>query len=272
VKVYVATDLEGATGVTGGWSEISPGCREHEFAKRMLTADINACAEGAFDGGADEVVVWDGHGASLSVNVLDIDPRVRLIKGRAPTHLPLLDSSFDAMILLGLHAMDGAADGLMNGTWAGQRVWLNGTKIGEIGLWMAMAAQLGVPTVMCMGDEAAAKEAAALVPEVEQVASKKGISRFCCEVYPPSRVWPAIREATARSLGRVKGMPVYLPSLPVEMRVEYGNTQLVDWVGNRPGVERVDGYTLSYTSDSLLDAVGALFYIAWWNLGDKPAL
>jgi len=275
MKLYIATDLEGVTGVTGGWSEISPGCREHDHAKKMLTSDINACAQGAFEGGADEIVVWDGHGASLSVNIEDVNPDIRLVKGRAIGHLPLIDESFDAMIILGMHAMEGVSDGVMNGTWVGggQRFWLNGKEVGELGLWMAMASQLGIPTIMATGDAALSREALDLVPDIYTAIVKIGISRYCCEIIPPKKAWANIACTAREAVRNYKKVSMYKPSTPVEMKVQYPtDTQLVDWIAQRPGVKKIDGSTLSYTGGSIKDAVGALIYIAWWNLGDKPSI
>jgi D-amino peptidase len=67
MKVFVMTDLEGATGVAGDWADFNPGGREHDPARRMLTGDVNAAIQGAYEGGADEVVVLDGHGAAFSI-------------------------------------------------------------------------------------------------------------------------------------------------------------------------------------------------------------
>ena len=58
-KVYMTTDLEGASGVTQ--ESQSFGAR-YESARVSLTKDINAAVLGARDAGADHVVVSDGHG------------------------------------------------------------------------------------------------------------------------------------------------------------------------------------------------------------------
>jgi D-amino peptidase len=275
MKLYIATDLEGVTGVTGGWSEISPDCREHDFARKMLTADINAVAKGAFDGGAREIVVWDGHGAALSVNIEDLDPRIRLIKGRAIGHLPLLDESFDAMMIVGMHAKEGVSDGIMNGTWSGNgmRLWLNGKEVGELGLWMALAAQYGVPTIMVTGDTAVEREARELVGNVHTVAVKIGLNRYCCEIIPPVKAWENLTGTARKAVAGYRTVDVYNPAKPVELRMQHPvDTQLVDWIAVRPGIKRISGDTIAYTSDSLRDAIGAIFYINWWNLGSKPMI
>ena len=88
------TDLEGASGVAGRWEDFGPGGRVHEEARRLLTGDVNAAVEGALRGGADEVVVLDGHGDAFSILIEQLHPAAKLIRGRrvlemrARTHIP----------------------------------------------------------------------------------------------------------------------------------------------------------------------------------------
>jgi len=270
MKLYICTDLEGASGVTGGWTEISPGKRLHEFAKRMLTADVNACIEGAFEAGVSDIVVHDSHGAAMSINIEDLHPDAELTSGRCLGHLPTIDSSFDAMIIIGMHAMEGVRDGLMNGTWAGDlRVWLNDKEVGELGLWAAIAAQNGVPTIMVTGDDATEREAKDLIPGVYTVSVKKGLNRFGAQLIHPTKARLKIKETTIEAIKNYKKVGMYKPETPVELKIDYfGNTQLVDWVAVRPGVKRVNGSTVSYTSNSVKEAENALFYVTPWNMGE----
>jgi len=267
MKLYVLTDLEGATGVSGGWTEIGPGGRTHELAKRMLTGDINACVRAAYESGATDIVVWDGHGLGLSVNNEDVDERVRLITGRWTRNLTGLDSSFEAMIVLGMHSRAGTPNGLMGSTWNDQRLFLNGQEIGEIGLFATMAAELGVPTIMVTGDDAACQEAGALLPGVETVAVKKGLGMWCAELIAPKRAWAMIGDATKRALGKVGKVPLYVPRRPLELKVWYPRTDVVDWIAQRPGVQRLNGNTISFISDSIFAATSMLFYMPTWMFG-----
>src|SRR5207247_1338331 len=56
-SVFMITDAEGVAGV----------CRQDQTEpkdsemRQLLTGEINAAVEGFLSGGADEVVVWDGH-------------------------------------------------------------------------------------------------------------------------------------------------------------------------------------------------------------------
>jgi len=107
MKIFIVTDLEGATGVAGNWPDFNPEGKGHEAARRFLTGDVNAAIEGAFEAGVREVVVLDGHEAALSILLEELDPRAQLIRGRRLSELEGLDGTFDLMFAIGAHAMAG---------------------------------------------------------------------------------------------------------------------------------------------------------------------
>lgn len=99
MRVYVFTDLEGATGVVGyDYGDMRRRRKDREF----LIKDVNAAVTGAFDAGAKKVVVYDGHGKD-AVQLDRLDSRTALIKkGRPESYLPGLDNSFTHMVLWSL--------------------------------------------------------------------------------------------------------------------------------------------------------------------------
>ena len=108
MKVYVQTDIEGVAGFCFFENRRS---RDYEVINhryrmyKLLTAEVNAAVKAAFDAGATEVVVNDSHGSGYNILFEDLDPRCRIIHGKncsGPHWLPLLDSSFDAMVLIGM--------------------------------------------------------------------------------------------------------------------------------------------------------------------------
>ena len=61
-KVFMATGMEGVDGVFDEDLQCAPNKSPRwEESRKLLTEEINAAADGLFDGGATEVVVWDGH-------------------------------------------------------------------------------------------------------------------------------------------------------------------------------------------------------------------
>src|SRR2546427_3859323 len=82
--VFMITDAEGVAGV----------CRQDQTdpkdseMRQLLTGEINAAVQGFLEGGAEEVIVWDGHDGSQTLSALTIEPRARLIiGGLGPTML-----------------------------------------------------------------------------------------------------------------------------------------------------------------------------------------
>lgn len=256
MKLYVMTDLEGATGVVGHWDVIDPPGAEYQSSRRLLTGDVNAAIKGALEAGAEEIVVNDGHGESKAHGILleEIDPRAKLLRGRRPSELEALDETFDAMFIIAAHSMAGTDGGVLSHTFSDAitNMWINGVKTGEIAFWAATAGHYDVPTVLVSGDLAATREALSLVPNVETVAVKEGRSRFSAICLPPETTGRLIKEAARKALGRAKEIEPYRIKPPLSVRIEYQDAQTADRESKRKGVRRADGRTIEYVADSIL--------------------
>jgi D-amino peptidase len=118
------------------------------------------------------------------------------------------------------------------------------------------------------GDEAVAREAREIIPNVYTAAVKKGLTRFSAEIMHPVKAWDLIAKQTAEAVKNYRQVGRFNPAKPVELKIDYaGNTQLVDCVAQTPGVKRINGATVSYTADTLKECVAALLYINSWMLG-----
>lgn len=106
-KIYIMTDMEGISGVR----EPSQCDRNHlawQSARRLLVGDVNAAISGAMDGGADEVLVSDGHGGGFNFLLEEMDPRATYERPNgARDYLPGLDETFSGVFQIGAHAMAG---------------------------------------------------------------------------------------------------------------------------------------------------------------------
>lgn len=257
------TDLEGATGVAGVWEDFNPGGRVHEEARRMLTRDVNAAIEGALRGGADEVVVLDGHGAAFSILLEDLNPKAKLIRGRRVLEMEGLDGSFDAVLAVGAHAMAGTPLALLCHTLshtAIQEIRVNGLPVGEVGLWALIAGHYGVPLVMVAGDAAAVEEAKRLLVGIESVAVKRATSMYAAECLHPSVTYKMIAESAERAVAKCSRgeLKPYAPKGKVLMEVSYTLPSAAERVAARPGVRRLDGRTVAYEGGSVLECLAML--------------
>ena len=60
MKILIAVDMEGITGVTT-WDQVTPGHAEYARFRKLMTQDVNAAIRGACEAGAADVIVADGH-------------------------------------------------------------------------------------------------------------------------------------------------------------------------------------------------------------------
>src|SRR4030042_191594 len=102
-------------------------------ARRLLTGEVNAAVQGAKEGGCDDIVVWDGHSSGANFIVEDLHPDAEyVINGGHPHWIPP-DEPFDAIALVGFHAMAGTPKGILEHTQSYDVVHysVNGVEMGE---------------------------------------------------------------------------------------------------------------------------------------------
>ncbi|MFN6113824.1 MAG: M55 family metallopeptidase, partial [Bacteroidota bacterium] len=74
MRVFIAVDMEGATGVVHH-DQLMPDGRGYAAAQKLLTADVNAVIEGVLLVEPQaEVVVGDGHGIMRNVLLDQLHP------------------------------------------------------------------------------------------------------------------------------------------------------------------------------------------------------
>lgn len=220
-KVYIFTDMEGCSGVTG--SEQISG-KLAEDGKLLMAGDMNACIAGCFAAGATEVVVRDGHEAGTNVNAKSIDSRARLIQCATPGVRFKDFEGSNALILLGYHAMALTSGGVLAHSYSSssiQGMWLNGREVGEVGVDAAIAAEHKVPVVMVSGDDKTVAEARAWIPGVTTCETKKGTGPQSAVLVPVETARLFIKQKTEEALARRKDIKQIEVKYPVTLRWDY---------------------------------------------------
>ncbi|MFP3905148.1 MAG: M55 family metallopeptidase [Armatimonadota bacterium] len=223
---YLMTDLEGVAGVYQ-WENRDDTSREnHERRCRQrvwLAEEVNAAVDGFYTGGADEVIVNDGHGAGYSIDLDVIDPRPQIIHGQnRPFWLPFLDETCDATGIVGGHAKAGTPNANLCHTMSSAiRDWqFNGISLGEMGLQAAIAGHYGVPFTFCSGDAHACKEMEELIGGCVTVPVKWGTSTLSALTLPPQEARTRIREGAERALEVTNYVELFDLGSPVHFRDE----------------------------------------------------
>jgi D-amino peptidase len=251
MKIFISADFEGTCGVSDV-TQCFPGNPDFELARRRWIGDINAIVEGVLAGGATQVVVNEAHAGMNYLLPEYLHPKAEYISGyvKVENQMEGLDASFRGAILMG-HSMAGSEDGVLNHTYVMRDVIglrLNGKPIGEVGLNAYWASVLGVPVILVVGDDKVAKEAQALLPEIETAIVKKGLSQFTAHHLPLDEARRVIRTAAERAMGRIpeiRGLPV-LESYSLE--IDFSLSEIAHLASFIPNVERIGSRTVRIMS------------------------
>ncbi len=236
MKVFIAVDMEGATGVAHR-EHLLPGGNDYERARGWLTSDVNAAVEGCVDAGATDVYVNDGHGNMRNLLIDRLHPAARLVVGPAQAvNKPLVqvtgieEGGFEACLLVGFHSRAGTPGGLLSHTWVGMLVHeirLDGRPAGETLLDAAIVGAYGVPVVLVTGADDVCREARAdLGADLEVVEVKRALGPSACASFTPQRTAPEIRAAAARAVReRARRRPV-VGATPATLDVEFHRREM----------------------------------------------
>lgn len=264
MKIYISVDMEGISGITDK-AYTGKGEWLYPTGQRLATADVNAAVRGAFDAGADEVIVADMHANSYNLLAESLDPRATLLSGVPhQPRFPFLDSTVDGMFLVGYHAMAGTLYGTLEHTMSSlswHRFAVNGRAYGELGIDATLAAESGVPVVMVSGDDKLCDEAREWLGAIEAACVKQGLGRTCALCLSPEQGQRQVYRAAHRAVERlITGEPFTLlesPS-PATVAITYKHTADAD-AASVFGAKRLDGYTVERTYGRLSEMYGGLW-------------
>lgn len=264
MKVFISADMEGISGVVHG-EELTQGTAGWERARRWMTGDVIAAAEGAFAAGAAEVLVVDGHAGMRNLIYDDLPAGVIAHRGpaagRAMCQVEGLDDSFDCVLLVGYHSMAGT-DGLLSHTWHGGVVAqfrLNDRPIGESAITAAVAGHHGVPVVLVTGDQYVAEEAGWVVPGIRAVTVKHTTGRQNARCLPLATTNAMIRSAAETAVRDRAAIAPIATATPTAIEIDTLSHRQADRIERFIDVERVDVRTVRITAPDVPSA----FERAW---------
>jgi len=271
VRVHVFSDMEGVGGIANA-HQTNAGKALYEEGRKLYTGEINAAVRGAKAAGATEIVVMDCHGAGegFTFNSLiaeDLDPACEfVVQDEWTGYTGFLEEGCDAALFVGMHALAGTWDGVLNHTVSGvdwQNLWFNGTLVGETGINAALCGTWGCPVVLVTGDDAVCREAAALLGDgLTTVSVKQGLGLRTARMKTPARARELIEEGAKQALSDPSAVAPYDPGKPCEIKVEYKSTNPPRKLRHQPGVELLDDRTLVSRADDWWSAWKQFFFIS----------
>ena len=267
MKVYIVCDLEGVAGIVDFKKQCMEKGAYYQQAIKVATLELNALIDGLLEGGATEIYAWPGHADFPGgIDFELIHPECKLVMKAGDEGPVGMDSSFDAMVLHGLHGMAGAENGVLSHSFypLPRNIWFDDTKIGEIAMNIYGFSEYNVPCIMVTGDQAAIDEARTLVPNIEGVAIKWGLEekeklgalsvRRTISL-SPAKAREMIREAAKKAIQRVSEFEPIKLRKPFTVKVEYVESKYAKEKTKFPGVTLIDNVTISKKCQGLEDVI-----------------
>jgi len=244
VRVYISVDMEGIAGISHD-APTQRGDLGYPAAVALMVGEANAAIEGAFDGGATDVLVNDSHGQMFNLTPQDLDPRAVLLQGQKPWSMVAgagPDRGFEVALFVGYHSRAGHPIGTIAHTYSGAPTLtlLQGKPVGEAGINALALGAWGVPVGLICGDDQVALETEAWFPWAERVVVKSAVSRRAAASGHPSVARERVRAGAKRAVERAAAgeLRVLDVGRPITLEAEYANAGQADYAAIVPGAER----------------------------------
>ncbi|KXG76042.1 D-aminopeptidase [Fervidicola ferrireducens] len=249
--------MEGISGVVSS-SHVEPGSGEYERFRRLMTREVNAVVEAAYEYGASEIVVNDSHNKMDNILVEELHPKACLISG-SPKPLSMMqgiDETFDAVFFVGYHARAGCSEAIMDHTYTGSVIYakINGKFMSEAGLKGRLAGYFGVPVTLITGEQNAVRCAKEELNDPVGVVVKEAVTRYSAKVFPFDVVREKIREGVKKAIEDLSRFKPTVEEGPVELEVSFGRSIMADMALLIPGMMKKDARTVVYTAKDYLEA------------------
>ena len=278
MKIFIALDMEGITGVVHGDQLMAEG-RGYVAAQRLLMSDLHATIEGIMRVHPNACIrVGDGHATMRNVILDELPSNVEVVVGSArPDNKPLcqlegLDESFSMMMQVGYNSKAGTSGGFLAHTYIGSlfKSWsLNRREVGEITMNAALAEGFGVPMVFVSGNSDLDDEIRALEPVPVFVATKSVLGPTAAICVPPSRTKKLIADGVETALRRS-----WIRSAVIErettIEIETFRREQAHRGSRLHGVELVGDSRMRVTASNVHDAYRRIWHACTMALDEMP--
>jgi D-amino peptidase len=256
MRVYISVDMEGVAGVVHA-DQTRRGRGGYAEAAELMTLEADAAAKGAFDAGAQVVLVNDSHGDMRNLLLDRLDPRVQVITGNLkPFSMAegLDGGAFDVALFVGYHGGAGTQAAILDHTYRGNvvaQVRLGGSVMNEAALNALIAGAAGTPVGLVTGDESTCAQCRELLGDVQTVVVKWAMGRLAARSLHPEAARRQIRDAAEHTVRTHQRFEPYRLEPPHVLEIDMVSTAMVDAAALMPGAERTSARTIRYVTDDV---------------------
>ena len=253
MKVYISADMEGITGLTH-WDEVDHNipAAYTQFQERM-TKEVTSACEGATQAGAKEIWVKDAHYSGRNILSEQLPNNVKLIRGWSGHPYSMvqeLDSTFDALMMVGYHSMAGMGGNPLAHTLSSAKldsVYINDQQTSEFFLHGNVAAKHSVPLVFVSGDAGLCEEVQDVSPNTTTHATMVGVGDSTISIQPEESRKAIQKKVKAALSGDLKSCLWKHPG-SFSIKIRYMKQQAAYRASQYTGASLVDAKTVLFES------------------------
>ena len=265
MKVYISADMEGVTGVNH-WDEVEHNKPSfyNQFQERM-TKEVLAACNGSIDAGANEIWVKDAHYSGRNILAELLPKEVRLIRGWSGHPYSMvqeLDSSFDALLMIGYHSMAGKGGNPLAHTMSSSKIetiFINDQQSSEFFLHGNIAAKHRVPLVFVSGDAGLCEEVKEVSPNTVCHATMVGVGDSTISIQPEESrkiIQKKVKEILSKDLSSC----LWNHPKSFSVKVRYNKQQNAYRASFYPGAKLVDSKTVFFESKNYDDVMRYILF------------
>ncbi|MEM3090658.1 MAG: M55 family metallopeptidase [Candidatus Bathyarchaeia archaeon] len=278
MKAFISVDLEGMPYIVTP-SHLGLKGALYEEARKIATKVTLVVADELHKNGFKEIVVADSHGSMVTLHVEDLPEYMEIVRGfPRPLSMVAGVEECDAAIFLGYHAKFGTARSSFDHTYSGgsiRKVEVNGIEVSEFLLNAYVVGELRVPVIMVAGEAQLIKDdVKRFAPWAEAVSLKDSLSRVSAKSPSMTKIEKELRDAAKRAASNFKPAAGKLLTAekPVKMKVTFLVSHFADVAELLPTAKRIDGLTVEYTSQSMVEAYKTFELLALASSGMSAIL
>ena len=274
MKIYISADMEGVVGVVTE-QQLWPAGFEYERFRALMTNEVIAAIEAAREAGATEIVVSDSHGNGQNLLIEKLPQDITLIRSwpRPLMMMQGIDETFDGAIYIGYHTSTSNSEGVRAHTMSSANlaeVKLNDIIMSEGSINAAIAGHFNVPVIMVSGDDAAVKEVASVIGDVEGAVVKWAYGFHSAKTLMPDAANDVIREKTRKAIGRIRDFKPYKLKTPITVDIRFKNYQPAEMLAYLPIVERTDSHGIRFVGKDMVEVSRFLQFMLKYSPSLSP--
>lgn len=264
MKVYISADIEGVAGI-GHWDEATLGEQNYDIFQEQMTREVIAACEGALAAGATEIIVKDAHDTGRNLNPYELPYPAQLIRGWSGHPYSMvqeLNSSFNALVLIGYHSRSGSLENPLAHTLSEKlnKIAINGQPITEFYLVVLTAAYEKVPVIFVSGDFGVSQAVKTYDTNIETVITKKGIGESVWGVHPEF-VQKEIKKGVERALKQLNRIQVKPLPENFVLEIEYSHPPAAYESSFYPGAKLKGENSVILETSDWFEVIRALQFI-----------